>query len=215
VQDADSGMVYAGARYYDPLIGRFMAVDPVGFKVSDPMTFNRYSYGNNNPYKYVDPDGKEVFQIDIQVSAPKVAGILAHILKPEVETTGLSFGLAFSAPDTEGRGEYDVGLFSTLELDSQGLSTGKLALGYSESLESSDSVKDIAGVEGSASMDFAVGGPDVSYSESGIESVGLHIGVGVGGSVSANATSVISLRHQTIFGFDDVGSTRPTNSRAK
>lgn len=47
------------ARYYDPIIGRFYSNDPVGFTASNPMMFNRYVYANNNPYKYVDPDGKE------------------------------------------------------------------------------------------------------------------------------------------------------------
>lgn len=46
------------ARYYDPVIGRFYSNDPVGFK--GVHSFNRYSYANNSPYKYVDPDGKEV-----------------------------------------------------------------------------------------------------------------------------------------------------------
>jgi len=45
-------------RYYDPLIGRFYSNDPVGFTASNPMMFNRYAYANNNPYKYIDPDGK-------------------------------------------------------------------------------------------------------------------------------------------------------------
>ena len=44
------------ARYYDPLIGRFYSNDPIGFR--DVHSFNRYAYANNNPYKYVDPDGK-------------------------------------------------------------------------------------------------------------------------------------------------------------
>ena len=46
------------ARYYDPLIGRFYSNDPVGFTPSNPMSFNRYLYVNNNPYKYVDPSGQ-------------------------------------------------------------------------------------------------------------------------------------------------------------
>ena len=44
------------ARYYDPVIGRFMSNDPIGFR--DVHSFNRYAYANNNPYKYVDPDGR-------------------------------------------------------------------------------------------------------------------------------------------------------------
>ena len=57
-QDGDTGLVYAGARYYDPTIGRFLGVDPAGVQEGKPGSFNRYAYGNNNPYRYVDPDGK-------------------------------------------------------------------------------------------------------------------------------------------------------------
>jgi len=56
-QDTETGLVYAGARYYDPTLGRFMAVDPVSFTEKNLHSFNRYNYGNNNPYRYVDPDG--------------------------------------------------------------------------------------------------------------------------------------------------------------
>lgn len=58
--DEVTGLTYFGARYYDPHLGRFVSVDPVGFNESNPMSFNRYAYANNNPYKYVDPDGREV-----------------------------------------------------------------------------------------------------------------------------------------------------------
>jgi len=44
------------ARYYDPVIGRFYGNDPVGF--NNVHNFNRYAYANNNPYTFVDPDGK-------------------------------------------------------------------------------------------------------------------------------------------------------------
>ncbi len=46
-----------GARYYDPVIGRFLGADPKGVDPENIHSFNRYSYANNNPYKYVDPDG--------------------------------------------------------------------------------------------------------------------------------------------------------------
>jgi uncharacterized protein RhaS with RHS repeats len=46
------------ARYYDPVIGRFYSNDPIGFR--DVHSFNRYAYANNNPYKYIDPDGRAV-----------------------------------------------------------------------------------------------------------------------------------------------------------
>lgn len=59
LEERDSGLVYAGARWYDPRIGRFMSSDPVGFSVSNPVSFNRYAYANNNPVNYFDPFGLE------------------------------------------------------------------------------------------------------------------------------------------------------------
>jgi RHS repeat-associated protein len=59
VMDAQTGMNYMQQRYYDPAIGRFLSVDPVT-ATSAGGNFNRYWYGNDNPYKFVDPDGREV-----------------------------------------------------------------------------------------------------------------------------------------------------------
>lgn len=58
LEERDSGLVYAGARWYDPRIGRFMSPDPIGFTVGNEVSFNRYAYANNNPVAYVDPDGR-------------------------------------------------------------------------------------------------------------------------------------------------------------
>jgi len=63
--DAETGLYYYGARYYDPVIGRFLSVDPAGGKSEMPQTWNRYIYTLNNPYKYVDPDGRWVWGINV------------------------------------------------------------------------------------------------------------------------------------------------------
>lgn len=55
--DKSLGLTYMQARWYHPEAGRFMSVDPIRYR--DVHSFNRYVYGNNNPYKYVDPDGRE------------------------------------------------------------------------------------------------------------------------------------------------------------
>jgi RHS repeat-associated protein len=60
--DASTGLSYMGARYYDPVIGRFMGVDPVGFQEGNVHSFNRYAYANNNPYRYIDPDGRDAVE---------------------------------------------------------------------------------------------------------------------------------------------------------
>lgn len=45
-------------RYYDPMLGRFLSVDPVTADGNTGGNFNRYKYANNNPYKFIDPDGR-------------------------------------------------------------------------------------------------------------------------------------------------------------
>ena len=48
------------ARYYDPLIGRFMAEDPMNMLTMEmnPGYFNRYAYTFNDPVNLIDPDGE-------------------------------------------------------------------------------------------------------------------------------------------------------------
>jgi len=70
--DEETGLTYMGARYYDPIVGRFMGIDPKEFDERSLMSFNRYVYANDNPYKYVDPDGK--FPI-----IPIIIGVLAEL----------------------------------------------------------------------------------------------------------------------------------------
>ena len=55
--DSNTGLSYMGARYYDPGLGRFMGVDAAPADPGSVHGINRYAYANNNPYKYVDPDG--------------------------------------------------------------------------------------------------------------------------------------------------------------
>lgn len=58
-RDNETGLDYAQARYYLSMQGRFASIDPLGASaiVSDPQSFNRYTYVLNNPLKYIDPDG--------------------------------------------------------------------------------------------------------------------------------------------------------------
>lgn len=61
--DSATGLQYFGARYYDPVVGRFMGTDPAGYTEGDWHSFNRYAFSNNNPYHYTDPDGNSVFDL--------------------------------------------------------------------------------------------------------------------------------------------------------
>ncbi|MES2320502.1 MAG: RHS repeat-associated core domain-containing protein [Pseudomonadota bacterium] len=56
--DHATGLTYMEQRYYDPLAGRFLSIDPVTTDANTGLSFNRYVYANNSPYKYIDPDGR-------------------------------------------------------------------------------------------------------------------------------------------------------------
>ncbi|MFT4926243.1 MAG: RHS repeat-associated protein [Phenylobacterium sp.] len=84
--DTDLGWSYMQQRYKDPVVGRFMSNDPVGF--DNVHNFNRYVYANNNPYKYVDPDGNNA------VAAAQVGfGIGTLISHGITAATGASLGV--------------------------------------------------------------------------------------------------------------------------
>ncbi len=55
--DPSTGLSYMGARYYDPVLGRFMGVDSAEVNSDDVNGLNRYAYAANNPHRYVDRDG--------------------------------------------------------------------------------------------------------------------------------------------------------------
>ncbi|MGH8244958.1 MAG: RHS repeat-associated core domain-containing protein, partial [Gammaproteobacteria bacterium] len=48
-RDAESGLDYFLARYFSGTQGRFLSVDSAGPDFSNPQTFNKYTYVNNNP----------------------------------------------------------------------------------------------------------------------------------------------------------------------
>jgi RHS repeat-associated protein len=59
VNDVDTGLTYMQQRYYDPVAGRFLSIDPVTTDANTGGSFNRYAYANNSPYRYIDPDGRD------------------------------------------------------------------------------------------------------------------------------------------------------------
>ena len=55
--DAETGLYYYGARYYDPKLARFISADTIVPEPFHPQSFNRYAYARNNPIVLVDLDG--------------------------------------------------------------------------------------------------------------------------------------------------------------
>ena len=57
ILDAETGLNYFGARYYNAAIGRWISPDPTVPHPENLQSLNRYSYVLNRPLTLVDPDG--------------------------------------------------------------------------------------------------------------------------------------------------------------
>jgi RHS repeat-associated protein len=55
--DAETGLYYLGARFYDPSLGRFIQEDAIEGSADHPASQNRYVYCQNDPVSLIDPTG--------------------------------------------------------------------------------------------------------------------------------------------------------------
>jgi len=74
-RDAETGLDYFGARYYGNWLGRWSTSDPYNpilrsrnleqfhTYLGQPQNWNRYVYALNNPLKYFDPNGENVYVV--------------------------------------------------------------------------------------------------------------------------------------------------------
>ena len=72
---ADSlGLIDMGGRTYDPLVARFLQADIFVQYPYNLQSFNRYTYGMNNPFRYLDPSGYSNEEVDPPSSDSSSAG---------------------------------------------------------------------------------------------------------------------------------------------
>jgi len=72
--DRETELYYYRARHYDPMVGRFIQKDPIGFDGGD---MNLYAYTSNNPVNQVDPTGKSVTTVGCSASDDRKIQIAA------------------------------------------------------------------------------------------------------------------------------------------
>jgi len=62
-QDLESGNYYVDARYYNPILCRFLSVEPLlrnpAGLATEPLSVHAYAYARNNPIYFLDTNGME------------------------------------------------------------------------------------------------------------------------------------------------------------
>jgi len=137
--DAETGLYYYGARYYDPRLARFISADTIVPDPRNPQSLNRYSYVLNNPLKYIDPSGhgflkklwksiKKAFKKVVkEIIEPAVAAVTTFVFSGGNPVVAVAAAVSTVALDT-GTGRKIVRSFSREIFDEiLGINDDKLA----------------------------------------------------------------------------------------
>ncbi len=185
-----------GARYYHPTLGRFTGIDPVGFTQANLHSHNRYTYANNNPYKFVDPDGR--------VAVPVATGLIGFGIDVAAQVSVAYWGGGKSFTDSVKSVNYTDAAIAGVTAAITGNIAGKSAIQAAQGLVSaSKATTNIAVIGGTVAgtgnvVSSLAKGEPVNPVNVAVNVVTGGIGSGVGGrlgnSRAAELQGVISSR---------------------
>ena len=196
--DEETGLYYYGARYLDPRYSMWISTDPALGEyipkapindeakknnqnlpgmggIFNTVNLNLYHYAANNPIKYTDPDGRDVFMAGITVTVSCGTGLTVE--------TGLIMSI-------DKNGNYQIG---TYQISGGGFapSLGASGTGSISWAPFAEHISDVAGLTETMGGSFTFGvifglnlGGDINIPIDGpIENfyVSFHIGVGTSG----------------------------------
>ena len=101
-----TGLVYFGARYYDPQLGRFITQDTYLGDPNTPPSLHRYLYAYANPTVYIDVDGHAAY-----LASGKEFDQLGYQLYRKGNKVGAFAVAVLGATYKAGTGFFTLGLF--------------------------------------------------------------------------------------------------------
>ena len=79
INDSETGLVYAKARYLEPETGRFLSEDPFRGSVGDPFSTQGFTYAHANPTRFVDLDGFRAATPDEAAFIQRIDGVVGGL----------------------------------------------------------------------------------------------------------------------------------------
>ena len=84
--DHDLGMYYLNSRYYDQNTCRFINADGYISTGSGLLGYNMYAYCNNNPIKYIDPEGKGIVEAIIIICVAAFSMVMLNSCGKDIDS---------------------------------------------------------------------------------------------------------------------------------
>ena len=116
-QDSETGDYHTWFRQYSPTEVRWLSPDLLGGDVTDPQSFNRYSYAENNPCDLTDPLGLSTCALNIKLQ--NKAGSLVDLTSVEDEINAILKASSDKQPNsvtanfvTSGKADFTVNIVS-------------------------------------------------------------------------------------------------------
>ncbi len=106
-RDAETGLDYRGARFYDADLGRFLSLDPLAADFPD---WSDYNYVLGNPLRYIDRDGRSPDDIILKGKNGSSVTIKTDLIDTEVDASSY-------IGDLEGNYELEGDEYVELALD--------------------------------------------------------------------------------------------------
>jgi len=110
--DDETSLIYMRARYYDPLLGRFVSQD------SACSGLNWFQYANSNPVSYFDRTGKDATIVECETTMANLGELFASLAEELGVTLDGAAPFRVAAQELRGSAQFVVrGLMQDLGIE--------------------------------------------------------------------------------------------------